>query len=241
MSGSQDKVAAWIAKQGFPLEMKVAEILGEAGIHADHYRVYEDLETQKSREIDVMGYFDHEKLSVHLVFECKHSKDKPWILFSTARKNMVPRGYVMSVPATEVARGRIEQISDESIVQEMNFFHAPNLLGFQLLRAFTNNQDSAFHAVSGLSGACLSIAEDIGRGGHRVLFVPILVVDSPLFQCHLPEGSSEIELSPILHGAMLHTHAVGHRVLIQIVHIDALTEYVVEAIENSMVLNELVY
>jgi hypothetical protein len=55
----EDSVRKWLDDQGYPLEMKVAEALRNAGIGWDHGRVYEDPSTNKVREIDVMGYLDY--------------------------------------------------------------------------------------------------------------------------------------------------------------------------------------
>jgi len=148
--------------------MRVAEILRETGVTADHYRVYEDPITGKNREIDVVGYLDQPRLSVHLVIECKHSQDKPWVLFCTMHHRITPNGYVVSVPATPKARELIEPLAYDESVQNMIMFKARSLVGFRLVRAYTDNQDTAFHAVVGVSSASISTAEAIGRHDHAV-------------------------------------------------------------------------
>jgi hypothetical protein len=72
-----ESVRSWLTAQGYPLEMRVAEIIRESNAGWDHGRVYQDPITGKYREIDLMGYFDfwgEFKLGVHLVFECKHTR-----------------------------------------------------------------------------------------------------------------------------------------------------------------------
>src|SRR5436309_14473721 len=99
----EQRVRSWLKAQGYPLEMRVAEILRASGAGWDHGRVYHDQVTGKPREIAVVGYFDlweKPEFSIHLVFECKHTRDKPWILFSTANPMFSNLLYVVSVRAT---------------------------------------------------------------------------------------------------------------------------------------------
>src|SRR5690349_16372918 len=103
MATFEERVKSWVKTQGYPLEMRVAEILRSSGAFWDHGRVYDDPMTGKFREIDLVGYFDFwekPEFCVHLVFECKHSKDKPWILFSTSGPMFTKEAYVASMPAT---------------------------------------------------------------------------------------------------------------------------------------------
>jgi hypothetical protein len=113
-------------------------------------------------------------------------------------------------------------------VQRMRLFRQPNLTGFNLVRAFNENQDAAFHAIQGTSAACIATADRIGRYGHRVLYVPILVVDAPLLQCHLPAGTKEYLLNEVKEGVLVYnpgTEWRPDRLTIHIIHIDALRSF----------------
>lgn len=109
-------------------------------------------------------------------------------------------------------------------------------MGEMRTRAHVDNQDVAFHAVSGLAAACCATADAIGRTGYRVLYVPVLVIDAPLLQCHLPDGTNEPELKAIARGLLLHSPAPGKFVVMRIVHIEALDEFVAEAQRDSALL-----
>jgi hypothetical protein len=53
MGELKTKVEEWISKEGYPLEMQVAQIFQEAGYSVTQSDYYEDFETGKHREIDV--------------------------------------------------------------------------------------------------------------------------------------------------------------------------------------------
>lgn len=232
MSDLQARLRGWLEEHGIPLEMRAAEILRGAGVHGDHYRVFQDPATGKVRELDVVGYLDHKTLSVHLVFECKHSKDKPWVIFSTRRKNLTARGYVSSIPATPSAAKRLDGVADNSAVHAMELFHAPERIGFRLMRAFGDNQDAAFQAISGVSVGATAMAKDIGQHGHSVLFPPVVVVDSPLFECYLADLTGELCTDALDRGVVLHPTQPGRFALVHVVHVDALPGFVHSINEN---------
>jgi hypothetical protein len=224
----ENNVRAWLDSQGYPLEMRVADVLRNANAPWDHSRVYDDPLTSKVREIDLMGYLDYRKpvkFSVHLVIECKHSRGKPWVLFCTKQMMLSPIGYVLSLPSTEEAKHRISFLATSKEVQGMPLFQAPELIGFNFVRAHTDNQDAAFHAVRGVTTAAVSVAKKISEYGHAVLYVPIVVIDSPLMQCYLPEKSDAVSLEEIKSGSLIYNTGTEH-VMVRILHINALPQFI---------------
>ena len=238
MSTLEKKVKTWVETQGYPLEMRVAEILRKADVNADPYRVYEDTTTGKTREIDIVGYFDNPTISVHLVVECKHARDKPWLLFCTTHRALTPKAYVESVPCTPKARAALKRVSKSSRVQHMKLFEVMPLVGFRLVRVHTDNQDAAHHAVIGLGSACASTAAAIGRYGHSVIYPPVIVIDAPLLQCHLPDEGSDLEITEVPSGLLL--HRAEHHTPIHVVHIDSFTEFIETILRETSELASIV-
>jgi hypothetical protein len=226
----EESVRKWLEDQGYPLEMKVAETLRASKLSWDHGRVYTDPFTDKVREIDVVGYLDRistsPRFSIHLVFECKHTRGRPWILFCTQSPTLTVRGHVMSVPATKPAEPIMKALAGIEAVQSMRLFRRPDLIGFNLVRVHTDNQDTAFHAVRGVTTASLSLAAEIGKWRHYVLFPPVIVVDSPLLQCYLPAGKDDYVLREIKEGSLIYNPGGGcERTPIQVIHVDALQSF----------------
>src|SRR5580698_9133874 len=84
------KVASWLKDSGYSLEMAVARGLQGAGFSVVQAEYFEDSDSEKWRETDVVGYCEHSGSSGRAIFsfvvECK-SGSKPWVLFTS------PDGY----------------------------------------------------------------------------------------------------------------------------------------------------
>lgn len=223
--GIESRLRGWIASQGFPLEMRVAEILRSSAVGWDHGRVYQDPETGKVREIDVVGYFDNRPFSTHAVFECKHSDGKPWVAFATGGSQLLPEGQLLSIPATPRMRKALEANISDVMALSLNSFPVSQEIAFRLAKAWTPQQDAAFHAIAGVSAAANSIADYIGKWNHAVLYIPIVVIDTPLYLC-TPQSESDFQLREVTHAVVSHTPQPGNHVPVSVVTIEGLRSLV---------------
>jgi hypothetical protein len=237
----EQQVRSWLAEHGYPLEMRTAEVLRQSGLFWDHGRVYRDPISDKVREIDVMGYLDVGKdLSLSLVLECKHSKSKPWVLFCTDQPVASRVGFVHSLPTNAAAKELVRSIDRDPAVQSLTFFDKPPLVGFNLVRTHTENQDTAFHAVHGVTTASRAIASKSKNSKHAMLYVPVIVVNSPIMQCHLPNKGNDIELKEVQHGVLLHSWevveaagSVRSLTRVHVVNIESLPEFIEDLKRDS--------
>lgn len=239
----EDSVRKWLDTQGYPLEMRVAEVMRDLEIGWDHGRVYNDPVTKKVREIDLIGYLDYRdpKFNIHPVFECKHSQGRPWVMFCTDRPMLTASAHVTSLPGTRLAKEAMSSVRDMDRVQRMRLFRRPDLVGFNIVRAHNDNQDAAFHAVHGLGAACLETAQHLGQWKHRIIFPPIIVVDSPLLQCYLPAGAKDYVLREAQEGVLLSNPGGDTgRIVMFVVHISALHQFVGEMKVDSKDLYEII-
>lgn len=81
----ESKVLKALRATGYPLELRVAKTLRDAGAHyVNQSRHYVDRTTEKVREIDAVAVWrerrDEEHVFTYLVAECK-SKPRPWVVF----------------------------------------------------------------------------------------------------------------------------------------------------------------
>jgi hypothetical protein len=83
----------WLATTGYPLEMRVAKMLRDAGYSnvSISQRYVDPVEPGVLREIDVVGSVVKElgagsKFVVRVVCECKHSRGNPWVNFTSPRE-----------------------------------------------------------------------------------------------------------------------------------------------------------
>lgn len=83
------KIKEDIEKTGFITELKIGEQLHSKGWHVSHSESYEDLDTFKSREIDIVATksYDDSNLNLHIeyhfVIEAKKMTKYPWVIFTT--------------------------------------------------------------------------------------------------------------------------------------------------------------
>jgi hypothetical protein len=88
-SDLHDKVIAWLHKTGYPLELRVGRRFQAAGWSANYSRWYQDLTSNKQRELDVQAIvggvnINQASVFVSLCLECKTS-GLPWIGLSSGQ------------------------------------------------------------------------------------------------------------------------------------------------------------
>ena len=82
---SADSVLSWLRGQGFPLELRIGNILRRHGWRVEHADWYLDATSNVLREIDIRASVfvkstdDNQSASAELVIECKASPKKPWV------------------------------------------------------------------------------------------------------------------------------------------------------------------
>lgn len=77
-----NKIKKGIIKSGFPLEMRISNILSKQGWRYSMNSLYADFETGKYRESDIVAEKTINGISVHLIIECKKSEETQLILYS---------------------------------------------------------------------------------------------------------------------------------------------------------------
>src|SRR5512138_1362334 len=80
----QKAVEGWLKEQGFPLEMKVANVFSSLGFGIRQGWYFTDPEEGKPREIDILAFCSINTgypLMLQFIIECKWSR-KPFVVFS---------------------------------------------------------------------------------------------------------------------------------------------------------------
>lgn len=81
-----EKVASWLESSGRALELRVSRAARRSGAKVDQSWTYQDGETGKAREGDVLATFaweglERRRMDLHAVVECKSSTKHPWVAF----------------------------------------------------------------------------------------------------------------------------------------------------------------
>lgn len=208
MSEDEDEAARILEdleKHGFPLEVKITELLEAKGWEITNQATFQDIETKKFRTVDIVAQKnlllkpDDTSIELLLVIECKSSpkKSKPWISYASPynlnedemRRKTVASSQFM---ASSIAYQR--KYSDEIINKIVNgfllgnHFKAPILskLGYIPFEAFTKGETKSIHkATMQVCNAILyyesRIDEERFEFPFGMLLMPIIVTNEHLY------------------------------------------------------------
>ena len=191
------KVRNWLNKTGLPLELEAVTAFRQAGFHCTHSQLYEDPETKKGREIDFLAHVRHELglVAVCFVGECKATKN-PWVVL---REQGDEPSY-LTAPHLGAAH---EEMAKKLNWQDFIASDAGAILytlergGYALRQAFSADVDNAFAASIGVLKAANAVSNNSFFRPPRMVFaMPVLVVDSPIFECWI-DGTGEVQLQQV--------------------------------------------
>ncbi|MFZ5643495.1 MAG: hypothetical protein ACOY46_07885 [Bacillota bacterium] len=195
------KVIQEIEKTGFPLEMRVAEMLRMRGYLVTHSLYYIDEDENKSREVDLRAINNYEFVVDEdsyyvrncLLIECKKSESRPWVILSS-QKEVYDLSYE-TVP--HLPSRRFIDRSDYDILEEIHPFGKYLLRGRSYFEAFKSNEsgEMIFKAITTAVKATLyTMKKRFAAGDNSICFYyPIIVFDGVLYQATLCDGKISTE------------------------------------------------
>lgn len=206
------QLLSWLEKHGYPFELEVGRAFKSHGWSVDHSSWFGDPESGKPREIDIVARLSastklgHERAEWLLAVECKSSKDKPWIVFTTSEPDI---GSLLRHSADVLSTCAIQRVPTEVF---------PSLLyvgprhGHGIVKAFSEGKSgdptSAFAALRGVVSAAASIgkhfenvwSERDSDTAFVTVVVPIIVLDGDLFEYTLEDnGNSDLSKIGVAH------------------------------------------
>jgi len=233
----EDRLRSWLGAQGYPLEMKVATAFQHAGARVIQSDYYSDPTTSESREIDVVATWqddiDRILTQVSFTFECKSSRDKPWILFVSPDARIAPPARVAQRAGSSLARLALWDLADNASLQSLPIFDLPIAPAYGLKQAFSDKADICYGAIAGVAAATAAQAnqpdfQDSQRGGYDILEVifPVVVTDARLFTALL-KADGELDIQEKTTGVLLWRNPVVNRphTIIHVVSSIALAEF----------------
>ncbi len=163
------KVRKWLEKQGYSLEMRVAQAFERAGFDVSQSSYYLDPESHSLREIDVVAStrcrIGSMWISVALFVECKYAH-KPWVVF-TSQSNLESWAFFSRVLDREFSlyqwkmqktlQGRLLASILSSMsgrdASKLGSFRLPINVGYRLTESLRDSsaKDSAYSALRQVS------------------------------------------------------------------------------------------
>jgi hypothetical protein len=193
------KILEWIQKQGYPLEMKVADLFKRSGFSVIQSDYYKDIDTGISREIDIIAYIqkviDNHLIRIEFIIECKTSHDKPFVLFtSNTRFPGVSR--VAQRAASTLGMKLLRLLAKRTDVQKQLLFQLPARTGYGITQAFGSGNDKAYEAAMSVSKATAAAVEEANayEKSEKIkvcsIFMPIIVLSAKLVESYLGEDGN---------------------------------------------------
>lgn len=242
------RLSKWLEREGYPLEMMVAQTFRRAGFVTIQSEFYDDPETGKSREIDVSAWMQRELhdilVRVQFCIECKLSKDKPWVMFTSSDIRLADPARISQRAASILGLALLVSISQREDICNLPVFQIPERPGYALTQAFSTGHDVPYTAVISAAKASLAEAKDANRWSRTVgpaceIVFPVVVIDGLLFECYLKEAG-EVVVEEIEAGTLVwRSPVVGMpHTIVQVVTLPAIGNFVREAFETSYALLE---
>lgn len=182
----ETRIISWFKKTGFPLEMAVADAFHRAGFEIRQSNPYIDPETGKNREIDVLAIDPDWAgiIDIEFFLECK-SSTYPWVVLCSenglATYNRVSAFSVSTESAARATAKRLQELKSYS------FFERSDDNGYGFRQALGERSDVAYGAAMNTFKACVAqkIVKEELPYNTLSFHIPVIVVDSPLFECRL--------------------------------------------------------
>lgn len=141
----------WINKEGIPLEYYTANCFQRNKFTA--YQGHFVRDETGNREIDVEAKVDYnwdkKTIRVTHVVECKWTKDKPWVVFTSNNSRYAPSASVTQTIGNKIAQAALWHIAGNKDVCELSIFNDIAFPGFSGRQAF-GNSDQFYSAVQSI-------------------------------------------------------------------------------------------
>ncbi|MCK4395306.1 MAG: hypothetical protein KAW56_14395 [Candidatus Marinimicrobia bacterium] len=188
----KSKIKEWLSTQGYPLEMKVAAAFRKAGFEVIQSHYYIDPENNNYREIDVVAIMPDPKLSgvidISFVVECKTSKKKPWLLFSSDR--ILERWNILfsyCINSDRTREALIKKGFDR--IKKLLWMNKKGRIAYGLTQAFTSGDDITYKAAISVLKATISRKKQLEKRipAPFMFIFPVIIIEGQLFECFLSD------------------------------------------------------
>jgi hypothetical protein len=215
------KVTSWLNGQGYPLEMRVASTLQKDGFRVVQSEYFADPDTGVSRELDVAAFkqieIENVLFRVSLLIECKHSTDKPWLLFSSDKTRLADPARVAQRAANSLGGHFLREVCQSTDVQSLSLFSLPKRPAYGVTQALTTGKDVCYSAVTSVSKAALATVAELDErketekknlrmlrrtSGICSIVFPVVVVEGKLFEVFL-DDSTNVVVDDVDNGTLL--------------------------------------
>jgi hypothetical protein len=207
---NQTELRNWLGKAGYPFELSVGRIFRGYGWNTEHARFYSDPVTGKTREIDIVvsratGTREPPRaVTISFVVECKRSRNKPWIVFSSPETG----ARLLSADFVSGRMAYYAMLTASVADHPRATFKVDVRVGHSVVRAHSDNKDTDPSAAHSAVQAAITAAAAL-NGEYEVFdlsqapqssivhaFIPLVVIEGELFEFYLDATNTDV-LAPI--------------------------------------------
>ena len=138
--------------KGYPTEFKAANTCRVHGFRVHQGYHVRDKKMETPREIDVVATTDHPNrehlIRVEHVLECKWSKNKPWIVFTSPNARIASAACTAQTIGNLLGSAVIWTLAGDSSLHSLDYFYTPDRLGFGGRQAFSKGADHFYSATA---------------------------------------------------------------------------------------------
>jgi hypothetical protein len=202
----EENVKQWLNEQGYPTEFRAANIC-----RRHQFRVWQgfhvrDEKSGVPREIDVVASRDYPSrehvVRIEHVIECKWSKDKPWIVFTSPNARIGATACAAQTIGDLLGSSAMWAIAGDSELHSLDYFYTPERPGFGGRQAFSKGVDHFYSALAAVTELSLLLAHRHDRPNRKLgriptnttLAFPVIVVEGQLFEAFFDEKADDIQL-----------------------------------------------
>lgn len=232
------KVAEWLQHEGYPLEYITAATFYQAGFGVHQGLYVRSGPAENPREVDVVASHDCDEndllIRIEYVVECKWSREKPWVVFTSPFRRMSAAACINQTIASEFGEAALWLQAGDPRLAQLSTFATPRVPGFGGRQALSQAKDTFYGAVQAVVSASTSIIASYGHSQlagvslpeSLVIAFPVVVVDGDLFET-FPTAGGHMDLRQV-ESSRLHwtgSAAWSYHATVDIVTLTGLTRY----------------
>ena len=189
MENLKEKVEAWIAKEGVPLEYYTSNAFRQQGFSTYQGEYIGDGNVMREIDVDAFQIFNLKGnyIRFHNIVECKWSKDKPWVVYTTHTK-MNPSATINQSFGNITGEAFLWTLAGEEELQQLELFNNALETGYAGRQALGSLNDVFYSTLQSVVAKTLSKVNSYDGQSKQnpfdmvVLAFPVVVIDGALFE-----------------------------------------------------------
>jgi hypothetical protein len=208
------KVKDWFDSEGYPLEFRVARAFDEQGFVSHQGCYVTDEREEQAREIDILANIDatlegKRFFRVSHAIECKWSRDKPWVVFTSRRSIMAESACIAQTAGSSLGQAIMYCLAGEAELYPLHLFKYPERGGFSGRRAFEKQDKDKYDQFYRTVQSVVSVAKSEAKNYDRptppwgeepqqgAIVFPLIAVDAQLFEAYYDPDGDEVRISEV--------------------------------------------